>query len=156
MAERLDTYHDAAEEAGWPDHRPEYDGEPFRRGWDADRRRGVAAILEIFNTEVASERAIEHWKLGQEFQQSLNKATSPPAKAERIDIDAEKLVANYDAPVVGTTEELIDQIATFKETCGYDDFVIFPSFNLAGMTYEEHEVQLRSFAEDVIPYFEDG
>lgn len=118
------------------------------------RRLICWAIIDIQHTlREACNRA--RWKLGQEFQQSLNKATSPPARAERIEIDAEKLLAKYDAPVVGTTDEIVDQLATFEETCGYDDFVVFPSFNLAGMTPEEHEVQLRSFAEDVRPYFED-
>lgn len=155
VAERIETYYEAAEDAGWPDHRPDYDGTPFRYGWDADRRRGVAAILEVFNTEVATDEAIEHWKLGQEFQQSLSKATSPPEQAKRIDIDADSLIEQYDAPVVGDTDEILDAMAQFTETCDYEDLVIIPAFNLAGMTREEHEVQLQSFAEDVVPYLED-
>lgn len=154
-AERLETYYEAAEDAGWPDHRPDYDGTPFRYGWDADRRREVAAILEVFITEVATDEAIEHWKLGQEFQQSLSKATSPPEQAKRIDIDADSLIEQYDAPVVGDTDEILDAMAQFTETCGYEDLVIIPAFNLAGMTREEHEIQLQSFAEDVVPYLED-
>ncbi len=38
----VDAYRDAAADADWPDRRPEFDGEPFRRGWAADRRRGIA------------------------------------------------------------------------------------------------------------------
>lgn len=150
--ERIDRYHEAAEEAGWPDHRPEYDGEPFRRGWDGRRRRGVAAILNVFNTEVADEDTFERWMLAQEY--ALSGKQSVRAK-HADDIDAEEILADVDAPIVGDAEEIIDRLAAFRDTCGYEDFVVFVQTKVFAMSHEENVEQLRAFAEDVVPYFEE-
>lgn len=152
VKERIDAYHEAAERAGWPDHRPEHDGEPLRRGWDARRRRGVAAILIVFNTEVADEKSYERWKRGTAFDLSDSDEPLPPDD-DAIDMDVEATVADLDAPLVGDTEEIIDGIAEFRSVCGYDDFVLFLQFNIPGLTHEDHLEQLRAFADDIAPYF---
>ena len=67
----------------------------------------------------------------------------------------EELIANSDAPIVGDSDEIIDSLTEFEETCGYEDFVAILLFDAGGITHEEHETQLRSFAEDVLPYLEE-
>ena len=151
----VSAYHDAAEEAGWPDHRPEYDGEPFRRGWDERRRRGLATILPVFNTEIADEDTIERWKLGKELSQSRRKASAGPRKIDEFEIDVDEYLASGDTPIYGDAEEIIDRIATFREVCGYEDLFVIVHFESYGTTHEEHLDQLRAFAEDVRPYFEE-
>ncbi|WP_049971344.1 LLM class flavin-dependent oxidoreductase [Haladaptatus cibarius] len=153
--ELVEQYHDATEEAGWPDHRPEYDGEPLRKGWDGDRRRGIAAILGVFNTDVASEETFERWKRSQEFALNRKKGSKPPEEPRAVEIDIEEKLAEVDAPLVGDTEEIIDQLATFWETCGYEDFVVFVQTKITGMSHEENVEQLRAFAEDVVPHFKE-
>lgn len=155
VAELVDAYHDAAEVAEWPDHRPEYDGEPFRRGWDANRHRGIAVILSVFNTELADDEAFERWKLGQEHGLSRKKSSLPAEKAAKIDIDAEELLQKMDSPIVGDTEEIIDQLAVFRDTCGYDDFIVIVQTKVPGMGHEESIKQFEAFANDVAPYFEE-
>ena len=151
----VDRYHEVAETAGWPDHRPEYDGDPFRRGWDAHRRRGVVSGVTVFNTEVADEETFERWKLGQEFALSSMAALRNTDRADKSEIDAEKRIYGTDNPIVGDSDEIIDSLAEFEETCGYEDFAVFVTMNVPGMTYDEKVAQIRSFAEDVLPYLED-
>ncbi|MFB6170038.1 MAG: LLM class flavin-dependent oxidoreductase, partial [Haloarculaceae archaeon] len=62
----IELYHEEAEKAGWPDHRPDHDGEPFGLGWDDERQRGIAVGKWVFNTDVHDEETFERWKLGLE------------------------------------------------------------------------------------------
>ena len=151
----IDAYYEAAAEAGWPDRRLEYDGDPFRHGWDERRRRGLAAQVPMFNTDVATEAAFERWKLGQECLLSFQKTILPPEKAKYVPLDADTRIEQTDAPIVGDSEEIIDQLATFKDVCGYEDFVVFPTIGAPGMTHQDKLDQLRIFAERVVPYFEE-
>ncbi|WP_049971345.1 LLM class flavin-dependent oxidoreductase [Haladaptatus cibarius] len=155
VKKRIDQYYDAAEAAGWPDHRPEYDGEPWRRGWDAERNRGMVGMLGVFNTEVASEETFERWKLGQEFNLSNIKGMKPPEQAKNFTIDAEAMLEEGDAPIVGGSEEIIEGLVEYRDVCGYKDFIVIPLMKAVGMTHDESVTQLRAFAEDVMPYFEE-
>lgn len=156
VSRRIDIYHEAAKQAGWPDHREEYDGEPFNRGWDADRGRGFAAIISLFNTEVANEDTVERWRRGFEYSLSQKKGKSKPEEALQIDIDVDERLDEYSVPIVGDTEHIIDRLAEFKETCGYDDFILFIDVESVGLSYEERRKQLRAFARDVVPHFENS
>lgn len=154
VAERVDAYHEAAEAAEWPDHRPDHDGEPFRRGWDADRRRGVATILPICNTDCFDEATRERWREG--WKLTLSRSEGAVAEGgSRPDIDVDGHLERYDAPLVGGSEEIRDRIATFAETCGYDDLVVVAHFESLGLRHEDHRDQIRAFAEEVLPYLEE-
>lgn len=155
VKERIDAYHDAAAEAGWPDHRPEWDGEPFRRGWDARRRRGVAAILTVFNTEIADEETCERLELGLAFDLCQSDESLPPENQDNIDLDVEEKLTEVDAPIIGDGEEITDRIATFAEICNYEDFALFVQMKIPGITHQAHLEQLRWFASEVVPYLED-
>lgn len=158
LKDRIDLYHETAKEADWPDHRSKYDGEPFDRGWDERRSRGIVAILQVFNTEIADTETIDRWKLSLEFRQSSKKAMLPPEKAKKIAIDSEEALATLEKeqnPIVGTTEEIIDQIAAFKKICGYEDLILFINPKVVGISHDETIEQMRAFAEDVVPYFEE-
>lgn len=149
----IETYYEAAAAAGWPDRRPQYDGEPFAHGWDEQRRRGLVAEVPVFNTEVASDEAFERYKLSQEFQQSVRKFAD--SRDQEVVIDAETYLAENDAPIVGDTDTIVDQLATFREQCGYEDFLVFPTIGAPGMRHEDKLTQLEAFAERVAPYFEE-
>lgn len=153
----VDAYRDAAADAGWPDRRPECDGESFRRGWDAERRRGVAPIVTILDTDVASEETVERWKRDALRKHQHVDADLPPDGSEEFetDVDAAAELDHVDAPLVGPTEEIIDGLADLRETVGYEDFVAFLQVDFVGMRHDAHLAQLRSFAENVRPYFED-
>ncbi len=155
VGDLIEAYHDAAEAADWPDRRPEFDGEPFDYGWDQRRRRGIIAQVSIFNTEVASDEAFQRYKLGQEFLLSFRKSNAPFGGGDGVEIDAEQFIAENDAPIVGDADEIVDRLVTYRDVCSYEDFVVFPTIGAPGMTHEDKIEQLRAFAEDVVPYFED-
>jgi len=151
-------YHEAAEAAGWPDHRPEYDGEPFEFGWDEERWRGLATGLWVFNTGVASEETFEKRKLGLEhgwdyfgpfgFNRAIAGDVDERATAEAV-IDA-------GVAIVGDTEEIIDGVAALAEETGTHDLHLGIFFESAGISGEAADEQLRALGEEVVSYFEDG
>lgn len=152
----VDLYYHTAQEAGWPDRRPKYDGEPFRYGWDEHRRRGVVAQTPVFNTEAATEEAFERWKLGVEFNMCKDRSKRATEEIGEIAVNwRDTLEDDEDAPIVGDTETIIDGLARLMETCGYEDLFLVPTFTSRGMTTKDRVEQLRSMAEDVKPYFED-
>ncbi len=46
-----------------------------------------------------------------------------------------------------TSQELVDQILEFMQTCGYDDFVMEIGFDMPGITGEGRPDQITVFAE---------
>ncbi|MFC7081360.1 LLM class flavin-dependent oxidoreductase [Halorussus caseinilyticus] len=150
----IDTYYEVAEEADWPDHRPEHDGEPFKFGWDADRRRGVACCVTVFNTDVADDETLERWRLGQEFVQSNNIGAKPDVSGAAIDATPQ-IESDETLPMVTDTEGIIERITELKEAIGYEDFILFVKASNPGLSREETEAQLRAFSEEVAPHFEE-
>ena len=152
----IDAYTETAEEAGWPDHRPEYDGDPFDSGWDQKRDRGIMAQVPVFNTDRADDAAFERFKLGQEFLLSIQQSPLSPEQGEESPIDGDEFIRQNDAPIVGDTEEIIDQLATFTEVCGYEELTLFLTPGAPGMKQEDKLTQMQVFAEEVVPYFTDA
>lgn len=150
----IDAYYEAAEEADWPDRRPAHDGEPFARGWDADRQRGVVVILTAFNTEVADEETFERWKLGQEI--GLVDTEELRSQRETDDeLEIERRIDDADALAVGDGEEIANHITELLEVCEYRDPIVFLQTKVPGMTHEENLTQIRLLAEEVVPSLED-
>lgn len=157
VADNMEVYHEEAEEAGWPDHRPEHDGVPFGFGWDEERQRGLAAGLWVFNTEVADDETFERWKLGLEhgwdyfgpfgFNRAITGDVEQRATAEQV--------IECGCAFVGDSDSIIDQVATFKEDTGMTDIHLGIFFETGGLSGEEADEQLRTFGEAVIPYFEE-
>jgi hypothetical protein len=170
----VNTYYEAAEEAGWPDRRPEYDGEPFAYGWDEERQRGLGFYRLIFNTDVADEETFERFKLGAEaVWDHLAASYSAELLLNLSDDEVETLRSRQDLDedqhvradfemlekksiaITGTGEEIADEIAAIKEDVGFTDLNLVGYFEAAGMTGEEADTQLRAFAEGVKPYLEE-
>lgn len=156
VTKNMEKYHEEAEKAGWPDHRPEHDGEPFGFGWDSERQRGMAVGKWIFNTEVASEDTYKRWKQGLEHGWDyfgpfgFNRAITGD-----IDVrpDAEMLI-NSGVAFVGDTEEIVDKIKSFEEQSGMKDLHLGIFFEMGGITGEEADTQLKEFSERIMPHFE--
>jgi len=154
----VDVYFEAAERAGWPDHRPEYDGESLGYGWDGERRRGLIPFRYVWNTEVADEATTERWKLGQENVWNYYRSLIPVyryfdrGEDEWIPGDA---IVDHEMMHVGTTEEIIDGIAALYETLDYEEIAFGAFFESPGVGAEAEEKQMVAFAEEVVPYLED-
>lgn len=159
----VDLYYDAAEEAGWPDRRPEYDGEPFERPWDESRQRGFSIYVPVFNTEIADEETYERWLRGikgyWQYLGFFGFAGGLPDVDDRHpikhlrELDPEVFV-DRDLYVAGDADDIVDRLAYIAETLDADDLAFDIAFESVGLTGEEADEQLEAFAERVMPYFE--
>jgi hypothetical protein len=57
--------------------------------------------------------------------------------------------------IAGSADEIIDSIATMKEKCGFEDLSFDATFEAPGLTAEEYNQQLVTFANEVTPYLEE-
>lgn len=162
MKQNIDMFMEFSEEAGWPDRRPEYDGEPFKRGWDEERQRGCMVGRFVFNTDVPGqdEETLDRWKRGLEhgwsyfgpfgFAAVLSDVDEDPIDPDTT-VTAEMLIER-DIAMIGDTDELKDKIASFKETLQFDDFNFEAWFEVAGFKPDEANAQLKHFGENIIPW----
>ncbi|MEZ3145520.1 LLM class flavin-dependent oxidoreductase [Halobaculum sp. MBLA0143] len=151
LAEMVDRYHEAAAAADWPDRRPSLDGEPFGRGWDPQRRRGVVAEIQCFDTSVASESEVDEWRTGQEVLLSVRRSSASEEQAASIPIDADAVIESGDAPIVGDTDHLVERFSELASVCDYDDLAIIPSVVVPGLSRSTRLEQYESFADRVAP-----
>jgi alkanesulfonate monooxygenase SsuD/methylene tetrahydromethanopterin reductase-like flavin-dependent oxidoreductase (luciferase family) len=159
----VELYYEAAEEAGWPDRRPEYDGEPFERPWDESRQRGFSIYVPVFNTEIADEETYDRWLRGikgyWQYLGFFGFAGGLPDVDDRHpiehlrELDPEVFV-DRDLYVAGDADDIVDRLAYIAETLDADDLAFDIAFESVGLTGEEADEQLEAFAERVMPYFE--
>jgi alkanesulfonate monooxygenase SsuD/methylene tetrahydromethanopterin reductase-like flavin-dependent oxidoreductase (luciferase family) len=168
VAKLTETYYDHAEAAGWPDHRPEFDGEPFAFGWDAERARGVCTRRPVFLTDAADEETFEDWKESIEFEwgwyepfdlytpQLLEGFTGDDRWSEFESLGYPyELVEEHGIVMVGTAEEVLEKLINLKETVGYEDFHVDIEVGGRGLSDDVAEEQLVAFGEHVLPYLEE-
>lgn len=152
-------YYDTAEEYGWPDRRPKYEGEPLKFGWDEEKERGVVAMRTVFNTELVDDEEFERYVMGLENSWNFFKPLIQIADAFGLEEPDEWITRDkiLDSTFIhiGTEDEIIDGIAEFKEAVGYDDFAFIASFESAGVSHELELRQMEWFSENVMPYFEE-
>ncbi|MFB6170489.1 MAG: LLM class flavin-dependent oxidoreductase [Haloarculaceae archaeon] len=153
----VDMYYDFLERADWPDRRPEYDGEPFAYGWDEERQRGVSLRRFAFNTDIVDKETFEQWKLGVEHRWDFygpfgfaGAITIGDEHPSEVDLTAETLIER-DVALVGSSEEIAEQIVQTKADLGFEGFSIDVSFEVPGLTGEEADAQLETFGEEVMP-----
>ena len=161
IIETVDAYYDAAEAAGWPDHRPEYDGEPFEKPWDATRKRGFTIYVPVFDTEVGTEDAFERWKLGiKAYRQYIGFFGLVPNLSREEGEHPLEMLRRFDPEqmleetlwVAGDAEAIADRLAHLAETLGADDIAFDIAFENVGITGDEANEQLEAFADRVMPY----
>ena len=158
VKKNLERYFSSVEEAGWPDYRPEYDGEPFKYGWDEQRQRGFTTGRWVFNTEVGDEETFEDWKRGIEHTWDFFGPfgfTAPITGDPKKTPTAEQLIEKG-VIIAGDTEHIVDRIITQAETLGYGEDLMFGCFfETSGVPNEKTDKQLKAFGERVIPYLEE-
>lgn len=159
----LEGFYTEVEAAGWPDRRPEYDGEPFAFGWDEARGRGVGMKLDLFNPAAASEDAFERWKRGIEMMWSYYGRfgnTSRALDADRVTHDGRPkdvyALDEKDLVIIGDSDEILDRIMGIAESNGFEDLCADIKFEMAFLTQEETKEQMAAFAEDVLPYLREA
>jgi alkanesulfonate monooxygenase SsuD/methylene tetrahydromethanopterin reductase-like flavin-dependent oxidoreductase (luciferase family) len=171
----IDEYYEAAADAGWPDHRSQYDGEKFQYGWDETRSRGVGLYKPVFNTSVADDETLDRWSRGMEQIWYWFREFFPTGLAEALDIsEAEEralrtrheldenaplrldleIMQEKNLVILGDSEEIIDQISSLKRSHGYKDFCFIALFEASSLTGQEADEQLKVFGEEVLPYLQ--
>ena len=70
-------------------------------------------------------------------------------------VTAEWLVEN-EVSVVGSADQIVEQLMRTKEYCGYDDFMMIAWFEKGGIPGEEVEEFMQYFAEEVSPALRDA
>lgn len=151
VAALVDSYYEAAAAADWPDRRPAHDGEPFARGFDRARWRGVAIQVPLFDTDAADEDGLDVWKLGQEATLTKQRSALPPDEQDRVPVDADRVVTEMDAPIVADTDEIVDRLAELRVVCDADELALLPSVPVPGLDRDRRYRQLQSFVESVAP-----
>lgn len=160
----VEQYYDAVEAAGWPDRRPEFDGEPFERPWDEARQRGFTIYVPVFDTEIADEDTYERWLRGiKGYWQYIGffgfAGGLPTGEGEHPiellrDLDPE-LFVERDLYLAGDAEYIADRLANVAETLGAEEISFDLAFENMGITGEEADAQLEAFADRVMPYLEE-
>lgn len=157
VGNKMEVYHEEAEEHDWPDHRPEHDGEPFAFGWDDERERGIGVGRWIFDTTAADEETYERWKLGLEHGWDyfgpfgFNRAITGDLD---VRADAEKLMDSGVA-IAGDPDEIFDELCRLKEDTGTEDLNLLIFFETGGLDGAEINHQLEAFSEKVMPRLEE-
>lgn len=162
MADIVELYMATAEEAGWPDRRPEYDGEPFKYGYDEKRNRGVSVSRYGFNTEVATDEEIEALKKSIDYQWDyfgpfgFASAIAGPDEelGVEFDVDLDEMIKR-NVIAYGDTDEIVDSVLTTLETVGVEDLCLNWYINSPGLSGETEKTQMKAMAERVNPRLEE-
>lgn len=157
VEKKINYYFEAAEDAGWPDHRPDVDGEPFRYGWDEARSRGFAIGRWVFNTEVHDGETFERWKEGVEHTWHY---FGPFGFSYAITGDVEELpsaeqMMDTNVIIAGDAETITDTIAGIAEDLGFEGFHFAAFFETSGVDHAVANEQLEAFGQDIRPYLEE-
>ncbi|MCY3734276.1 MAG: hypothetical protein OXG42_08340, partial [Chloroflexi bacterium] len=158
----VERYYADAEAAGWPDR---LDRGPFKFGWDSEKKRGYGCCRYIHLLDPDNPDAdMERFKLGLELQWDyygpfgfaavLADANEDPYPLDmRVTAD---LLIDKQVAIVGTPDQVVEQIMAVKEGVGYEDFLFATWFEIGGYSHEEVEQQMRWFASDCMPQLADA
>lgn len=155
LKQNLEIYHEAASEAGFPDH---LDRGEFKFGWDADKRRGQVPgrWIHIVQDGIGDmDRAANALRMQWDYYSAFGfAAILAEADEPFYPVDTKvtpELVREKEIAIHGSAEYVTEAILRIKETCGYDDFAINLWFESNGFSGQEIEEQMHCFAEEVMP-----
>jgi alkanesulfonate monooxygenase SsuD/methylene tetrahydromethanopterin reductase-like flavin-dependent oxidoreductase (luciferase family) len=149
-------YYDEAEKNGWPDR---LNRGKLRYGWDAEKHRGliVARITHIMkdpNDTAELERVALGAELGWTYYGGFGFAPLLANPDEKFAPDMRvpfELLRDRGVALVGTAEQIAEQILKIREEVGYEDFCFVAWLEMGGFSAEENEEQMHLFAEQVMP-----
>src|SRR5207244_7305751 len=152
----LEQYYDEAEKNGWPDL---HNRGKFKYGWDAEKKRGILIakmthIMKDSRNTKELERVALGAELGWSYYGGFGFAPLLGNPGEKLPAD---MIVPFDllrergAAIVGTAEEVAEQILKIKTECGFKDFNFVGWFEMGGFAAEEIEEQMHLFSEQVLP-----
>jgi alkanesulfonate monooxygenase SsuD/methylene tetrahydromethanopterin reductase-like flavin-dependent oxidoreductase (luciferase family) len=153
----MERYHEKAELYGWRDRLG--DGEPWKPGWDARRRRGIAYVRGIHCTDIAGPESGQRYYEGHSrqwgyygpfgFNQALTDVGEP-----KLAIDATvtgEFLNEKNVIVVGSRDEIIERLCKEHVSMGTEDTHLLTWFECSGFESSEIEEQMQFFAEEIAP-----
>jgi len=147
-----DEYYQTARANDWPDRRQEYDGVPFDRGWDEDRRRGIGVLVPLLHTDIVDVDTMRRWKLAYERMLANREDLAVDDEADTADVDVDGFLDSGLTPIYGDTATLIDGLNEVLRGCEFEDALFIAGVNNIGLTHDEHLAQLESIARDIRPH----
>jgi alkanesulfonate monooxygenase SsuD/methylene tetrahydromethanopterin reductase-like flavin-dependent oxidoreductase (luciferase family) len=146
----LDIYHKAAERAGWPDR---LGRGPFKRGWDAERKRGVVAVrmAHIVDGDVGNEKLYNSGlDMYMDYMTTFGSLGVQLAEAG-FDEASSKSVAEAGLNLIGSPDKVMTAIADMKEAGDFDDMAVIFVFDAHSLPEQMVEDQMHYFAENIMP-----
>lgn len=157
MHKIVGAYYEQAEKRGWPDR---LNRGPFKYGWDAEKRRGLSIHpwVHIVQPGPREREQVERFDRALElewafygpfgFLAGIYEADEAPDLTRRIPGD---LIRERGLAIVGTVDQVTEQILRQKERLGFEDFLLVCHFEMPSYRCEEIEEQMRVFASEVMP-----
>ena len=157
LKRNIEIYYDEAEKNGWPDR---LNRGSWKLGWDAEKHRGFGCCRYVHILQPGHEQQ----DLGR-YRKSLEQQwdyygpfgfaavlsdLGEPAYDLNMKITADLLMEKGIA-IIGTSEQVAEQILNIKQTCNYDDFFFTAWFEGGGYKTAEVEEQMQTFAAEVLP-----
>lgn len=140
----MDVYCETARASGWFDRRSEFDGEPFDRGWNPERGRGVLYALDAFVTDVAPAAAERDYALSKLRDSDVIPGDDTAGQFE-------ELVASRDDVIVGSANHVASELDDIRSDLGVPELGLLVQVDEIGLSHEQANEQLTAFATDVLP-----
>jgi alkanesulfonate monooxygenase SsuD/methylene tetrahydromethanopterin reductase-like flavin-dependent oxidoreductase (luciferase family) len=150
LGREIDIYHKAAEQAGWPDR---LGGGEFKRGWDAQRKRGVVAVRTVHVVDGSLGNAEMYHRGLDRYLDYMNVFGSLGVQLADAGFDdaTPKSLADAGMYLIGSPQLVIDSIATMKEAGGFDDMCVILVFDGHTLPQAMVEEQMQYFGEEIMP-----
>ncbi|WP_433622185.1 LLM class flavin-dependent oxidoreductase [Nocardia sp. CA-120079] len=152
LQKEIDTYFDAAEKAGWVDRFG--DGKPLKRGWDAERKRGVAAVRMVHTVHGElgnAERYHQGANLYFNYMQPFGFLGAILTGIDDAAVPSGEDLADAGLQLVGSPDLILDSIDRMKTAGGFEDLFIVLNFDAHSLSNQEVMDQMQFFAEDIMP-----
>ncbi len=151
----LERYIDEASAHDWPDR---LDRGEFKLPYDSEKRRGCAVgrWIHIVDKGVGDrEKFLNGLQMQWDWYGSFGFAFAlvepgDPVPDLEARVDPEWIVEKKVA-LVGTVDYVIEEILRTREICGGEDFNFTAYLETNGLSEEEVEMEMRVFAEEVMP-----
>jgi alkanesulfonate monooxygenase SsuD/methylene tetrahydromethanopterin reductase-like flavin-dependent oxidoreductase (luciferase family) len=157
LKRNIEIYYEEAEQCGWPDR---LNRGRWKFGWDAATHRGFGCCRYVhILPQGRQHQDLQRYKEGLELQwdyygpfgfAAVLSDLGEPMYDLHMKVTAD-LILQKEIAIVGTVDQVIEQIMRIKQTCNYDDFLFTAWFEAGGYSTEEAEEQMQMFAADVMP-----
>ena len=158
LKRNIEIYYDEAEKTSWPDR---LQRGSWKYGWDAEIHRGFGCCryVHILGSGSDQKRELQRFKTSLELQWDYYGPFGFAAALADLgdpmpDLNAKispDLIIEKGVAIVGTDQEVVEQILRIKQVCGYDDFFFTAWLEGGGYLAEEVEEQMQLFSSEVMP-----